>query len=261
MKKLTLGILGSGYLGSIIAEAWKNGFLDEYELVGISGRNQEKTKTLAEKMGVRACASNQELLDMKPDYIAEAASVASVKEVAEKALSNGTNLVVLSIGAFADTEFYQQVKEVAAAHGTKVYIASGAVGGFDVLRTISLMGQAHTKIQAEKNPKSLKNTPLFAEHIMTDSETSQVFQGSAKEAIGLLPTKVNVAVATSLASVGPENTKMDIFSTPGFVGDEHTITSEIDGFKATVDIYSSTSAIAGWSVVAVLQNIVNPIVF
>jgi len=28
-----------------------------------------------------------------------------------------------------------------------------------------------------------------------------------------------------------------------------------------VDIYSSTSAIAGWSVVAVLQNIVSPIVF
>lgn len=54
---------------------------------------------------------------------------------------------------------------------------------------------------------------------------------------------------------------MDIYSVPGMVGDDHKITSEIEGVKAVVDIYSSTSAIAGWSVVAVLQNIVSPIVF
>ena len=42
---------------------------------------------------------------------------------------------------------------------------------------------------------------------------------------------------------------------------DHKITAEIDGVKAVVDIYSSTSAIAGWSVVAVLKNLVSPIVF
>ena len=48
MSRLKLGILGSGYLGGIIADAWKNGYLDEYELVGIAGRNEEKTKALAD---------------------------------------------------------------------------------------------------------------------------------------------------------------------------------------------------------------------
>ena len=72
---------------------------------------------------------------------------------------------------------------------------------------------------------------------------------------------MNVAGASSLATVGPEDTRVDIYSVPGMVGDDHKITSEIEGVKAVVDIYSSTSAIAGWSVVAVLQNIVSPIVF
>lgn len=54
---------------------------------------------------------------------------------------------------------------------------------------------------------------------------------------------------------------MNIFSVPGMIGDDHKITAEIDGVKAVVDIYSSTSAIAGWSVVAVLKNLVSPIVF
>lgn len=88
-----------------------------------------------------------------------------------------------------------------------------------------------------------------------------MFEGNAKEAIGLLPTKVNVAVAASLAAADPERMRMDIYSVPGFVGDDHRITSEIDGVKAVVDIYSSTSAIAGWSLVAVLRNLVSPIVF
>ena len=35
---------------------------------------------------------------------------------------------------------------------------------------------------------------------MEDGEESRVFHGNAKEAISLLPTKVNVAVASSLAT-------------------------------------------------------------
>ena len=98
MSRLKLGILGSGYLGGIIADAWKNGYLDEYELVGIAGRSEEKTKALAERAGCRPCADVDELLALKPDYIAEAASVAAVKGMAVKALSAGTSIIVLSIG-------------------------------------------------------------------------------------------------------------------------------------------------------------------
>ncbi|GLC81271.1 aspartate dehydrogenase domain-containing protein [Lacrimispora brassicae] len=261
MNKLRLGIIGNGYLGGIIAGAWKDGLLPEYELVGIVGRTKERSDALAAEMGCRSCAGIHELLELKPDYIAEAASVGSVKDMAEKILAKGSNLIVLSIGAFADKEFYEKVKETAKKHNTKVYIASGAVGGFDVLRTVSLMGESTAGIETRKGSKSLGNTPLFEEHLMTDKESSMVFEGNAKEAIGLLPTKVNVAVATSLATVGPEKTKVNIHSVPGMVGDDHKITAEIDGVKAVVDIYSSTSAIAGWSVVAVLQNIVSPVVF
>ena len=104
-------------------------------------------------------------------------------------------------------------------------------------------------------------TPLFKEELLTDTEESRVFSGNAKEAIGLLPTKVNVAVASSLATAGPDETGVNIYSVPGMTGDDHKITAEIEGVKAVVDIYSSTSAIAGWSVVAVLRNLVSPIVF
>ena len=52
-----------------------------------------------------------------------------------------------------------------------------------------------------------------------------------------------------------------IFSVPGFVGDDHCITAEIDGVHATIDIYSRTADIAGWSTVALLRNLVSPVTF
>lgn len=261
MGKLKLGIMGTGYLAEIIAGAWKDGLLEEYELVGVMGRNRETSDALAGRMGCRALGTVEELLELKPDYIAEAASVKLVKESAEKILSSGSSLVLLSIGALADANFYEKVKQTAAEHGTRVYLASGAVGGFDVLRTITLMGETAAGITTRKGPKSLMNTPLFEDSLMLEDEERQVFAGNAKEAIGLLPTKVNVAVAASLATTGPEHTRVNIFSVPGMAGDDHCIVAETEGVRAAVDIYSGTSAIAGWSVVAVLQNIVSPIVF
>ena len=261
MGKLKLGVLRSGFHSEILVQAWKDGMLEEYELVGVMGRNPETRRALAESAGCRACASVEELLELKPDYIAEAASIQLVRDSAEQILSPGCNLVMISIGAFADDAFYEKIRQTAAAHGTRVYLASGCVGGFDVLRTVSLMGCSSAGIETHKGPNSLRNTPLFKEELMDDKAETQVFAGNASEAISLLPTKVNVAVAASLVTKGPKNTNVKIYSVPGYIGDDHCITAEADGVKAVVDIYSSTSAIAAWSEVAVLRNIVSPIVF
>ena len=67
------------------------------------------------------------------------------------------------------------------------------------------------------------------------------FSAGEFEAIATFPRRVNVAVATSLATTGPEITDVTMHSVPNWVGDDHRITEEIDGVKAVVDIYSSTS--------------------
>ena len=59
-------------------------------------------------------------------------------------------MILLSIGALADETFYREISECAKENGRKIHIASGAIGGFDVLRTISLMGQAQTSFRTKK---------------------------------------------------------------------------------------------------------------
>ena len=182
-----------------------------------------------------------------------------MKALALPALKNGSSILTLSIGAFADEAFYEEVKETARQNNTRVHLVSGAIGGFDVLRTVSLMEDCTVSFDTEKGPNSLKNTDVYDEDLQT--EKRKVFEGNAKEAIALFPTKVNVAVAASLASVGPNNIKVSVTSTPGFVGDDHRIEIKSDQVHAVVDVYSKTSQIAGWSVVNALRNITSPIVF
>lgn len=265
MKK-KIAVIGCGFLGTIVAEACVKGLLEGYELAGAMSRDFGKARALTDMAGGQACRNLEELLELEPDFVLEMASVETVRQVAVPVLERGCSLVPLSIGAFADGDFYRQVQAAALKGGGKVHIPSGAVGGFDVLQTIALMAQAEGKeiqagIETRKGPASLQNTPLFEESLMTEEADRQVFSGTAREAIALLPTKVNVAVATALATVGPQTATARITSVPGMVGDDHKLVAEMDGMKAVVDIYSRTSSIAGWSVVALLRNLDSPVVF
>lgn len=262
MKKLV--IAGCGRLAGIIADAIINGSLNEYNLVGVYSRTISKAGRIADKMQLHGkscivCSTLDELLALKPDYLVEAASPAAMKDLALPTLKNGTSIVTLSIGALADSDFYREVTETAKSNNSRVYIASGATGGFDVLRTAFLMGNASACFFNEKGPDALKGTPVYDESLQTEQRI--VFSGNAAEAINMFPTKVNVSVAASLASVGSDKMTVTIQSTPGFTGDTQRVEIKNDQVRAVVDVYSATADIAGWSVVNTLINITSPIVF
>ncbi len=266
MEKKRLALAGCGYLGTIIAQAWKDGFLEDYHFIGAVSRTMESAERIASLTGCKACRDIDEMMALKPDFVVEAANPQTVMEIGKKILSQGASLVVLSMGAFADRGLFEELKETAARKGTKLYLSSGVIGGFDALRSISLMSMAKNQpvvsgISTHKGPDSLKGTPVFTESLMTETEEREVFSGNASQAISLFPTKVNVAVATALASAGADATGVKITSVPGFVGDDHKITIETEGVKAVIDIYSSTCDMAAWSVVSLLRNLSSPVVF
>ncbi len=260
----TFAIAGCGHLGTIIKKAYINGLLKDYKLVAAYSLRKEDAEALAEGTEAEVSSSIDEVISLKPDYIIETAAIALLKDFAINALEKGISIIPLSIGAFADSAFKAAALEAAEKSGARIYIPSGAVGGFDVLKTISLIAEANgfdikAGIHTHKGPNSLKNTPLYSEELQNNEK--DVFSGSTTEAIELLPTKVNVAVASALATIGPDNAEAKITSVPGFIGDDHCITVETEGLKAVVDIYSATSDIAAWSVVVLLRNLSSSMIF
>lgn len=163
--KTKFGIVGCGFLGNIVANAWKNGLLPDYELVGVTSRTRASAEKLAAEVGCPVCDDVDALLTLQPEYIVETASVEAVRAMAVPVLKKGVNLVIISIGAFADLDFYEQVKAAAVEGGAKVHLASGAIGGFDVLQTVTLMAEAQklaetAGIETHTGAKGFRNTPV-----------------------------------------------------------------------------------------------------
>ena len=51
--KTKFGIVGCGFLGGIVANAWKNGLLADYELVGVTSRSRNRCRRWPKPSAVR----------------------------------------------------------------------------------------------------------------------------------------------------------------------------------------------------------------
>lgn len=257
---IRLGLYGCGHLNKIVVDCYKKGLLEGYEIVGCYSRTALSRYEMANSLGIKPCDSYDELLDRNIDYIVEATNPQATKDILEKTINKHVNVILLSIGALADEGYYDKIKNLCVKNNTKIHLASGAISGFEVLRTARIMGLTKAGLTNTKGPRALSRSILYKPE-MNDQEVV-AFSGSAYEAIQNLPTGINVGVATALATMGVFDTTILIQSKPGFVGDSQCIDIECgDEIKAHLDVYSRTSDIAGYSVVALLQNLISPIVF
>lgn len=268
MGKYKLAIIGSGSLGSIIGRVVSKDLSEEYEILGVLSGKIENAIKLAEEIDCKAYKTLDDVIDDQPDYIIEAASPDLFKDIGIKILANGINLIPLSVGALADKEFYNNVKETASKNNCKVHIPAGAVGGLDVLRASMLMEDAEVTITTEKSPESLNGAPFLKGRKLSEEKAEEIFSGFAKEAIEHFPENVNVAVATALATTGVDNMKVSINSIPGFESNKHEI--KLVGETINVNIIIETtpskdnpksSTLAAYSVISLLKNLVSPIAF
>lgn len=268
MEKYKLAIIGCGSLGSIIGKVVSEEMSENYELLGvISGKNKNAVK-LGEQLDCKAYKSLDEMIEDNPDYIVEAASGQVFKEIVVKVLSNNINLIPLSVGALADSLFYNKIKQVAVKNNSRIHIPAGAVGGFDVLKSAAFMEDVSVSITTEKSPKSLNGAPFLKDRTLSEEKIEEIFTGSAEEAIQEFPENVNVAVATALATIGVDKTKVSINSIPRISTNKHKIKLAGDSIKVEVIVETTpakenpkSSTLAAYSVINLLQNLVAPITF
>ncbi len=266
MKKI--GIIGSGSLATIIGQGVSRDLADKYEILGVLSRNYENALKLSNKIGSRAYKSLDELIEDKPDYLIEAASPQVVRDIGEKILENSIGFIPLSLGVFADEDFYKRMEKLAIENKTRVHIPSGALGGFDVLHGACLMEEAEVSITTEKSPQSLNGAPYLQGRKLSEEEFEEVFSGSAEDAIKYFPNNVNVAVATALATRGVKATRVEINSRPGSRVNKHEINLKGKTVRVKVEVETSpskdnpkSSSLAAYSVIALLERLAAPITF
>ena len=259
---LRVGLAGLGAIGGAVAERLDQG-IEGLALAAVAVRDQEKARRRMAGFARPAPLVALGELAAVADIVVEGTPAAVFREVAEPALRAGRVLVPASVGALLGAE---DLIALAAAHGARIVVPTGALIGLDAVRAAA-EGEIHSvTMVTRKPPGGLSGAPYLEQHgISLDGleVPLKVFEGTAREGAKGFPANVNVAAALSLAGIGPDRTRLEIWADPGLMRNTHRIRVEADSARFEMSIENVPSAenprtgrITALSVIATLRGLV-----
>ena len=245
---MKVGIIGCGAIANIIT----SNILPEENNIEISyffDKDIERAENLASLAGGVAVLNFEDMLD-NVDLVLECASPDSVKTYAPIILEHGCDMVIMSIGAFMDVDFYIEIEKIAKKNNAKVHLPSGAIVGLDGIKTVANFGLKEINLVTRKSPRSL-GKDISHEEVL--------FEGKASQAVKEFPLNINVAATISIACKRDIDVK--IIVDPNVDRNVHEITAKGDfgEFKTTTMNYPctanpKTSMLAALSAIKLLKS-------
>jgi aspartate dehydrogenase len=257
-----VGIAGTGAVGSGVARAIDRGDVPGCTLHAVAARTQKRGRefnsTLQNPVPV---VDFTELAD-RSDLVLEALPPELFEQVARPAVSAGKILVAMSASQLLERP---ELIRLAEQNGARIIIPSGAILGVDAVKAAAVGTIQSVTIQTRKPPASLTKSPYVTRMgVRLDSLTEPIciMRGTVSEVARVFPANVNVAAALSLAGIGPERTKMEIWADPFAKFNAHTVTvtSDSSNFSMSIQNHPSeanpaTGRITCQSVLALLREL------
>ena len=239
--------------------------IDGLVLAAVSAQHPDKHKIRLGKMRRPPVFLPIEGLANVADIVVECAPSKLVRSIVEPFAASGKIAVVLSAGALLDNE---DLIDTAKQHGGQIVVPTGALIGLDAV-TAAAVGKIHSVRMITRKPiRGLAGAPYIVEnHIDIEglTEAQKIFDGTAREAAKGFPANVNVAVALSLAGVGPDLTRIEIWADPALTRNTHRIEVESDSASFSMAIENipsenpKTGVITALSVIAYLRKLRAPL--
>ena len=263
---LTVGLIGYGAIGKDVAAYIKEKRAGTVKLAAILVRDKQKYQNLDNAS--LFMDNENEFFQAGLDIIVENAGHHAVFQYAEKVLSSGSHFIVVSVGAFSNTDLFHKTKEIAKQNNRRLIIPSAAIGGLDRISAASVHGLEKVTLITKKPPKAWKGTP--SEQIV-DLDALQspflLFEGTAKESAYLFPESTNVSAALGIAGLGMEQTNVKVYVDPSIIANTHKIVAEGFFGKMEINIENTPSAdnpktgyIVAMSVCKTLNNLTSHLI-
>lgn len=231
MKK-NISIIGCGTIGSELALSADRMMVENVTISSFLDIKLENAEILKSKLS----NNNPIIFNNFSDYI-KSDTLKDVDLVVEAASQNALtsylnpiillkkDILVMSVGAFANPDFFSQVIKNVEKNDINLYVPSGAIAGIDAIKSVR-NSISYVTLTTTKNPDSLKDSPFFKKTNLTlDSikKRTLIFEGSAIEAVQNFPANINVAALLGLASIGVEKTKVNVIADPSLRINKHEI--------------------------------------
>ncbi len=150
-------------------------------------------------------------------------------------LEAGCDLMVVSAGALADPQRHDRLLAAARANGRQLIVPAGAIGGLDILGAARLAGLHEVRYRSRKPPAAWMGTP--AQELVDLAglaEPAVFYRGSARAAARDYPRNANVAATLALATLGFEQTQVELVADPAARGNFHEI--EATGVSGSISL-------------------------
>src|SRR5882762_6694324 len=256
---LRVAVAGLGPIGTKVAEALDRG-IEGLVLVAVSAQNPEKHKGwLSTLTGTPAILPIEQLSGVA-DIVIECAPSKLVRAIVAPFVASGKTAVVLSAGALLENE---DLIELAKQNGGQIVVPTGALLGLDAV-TAAAVGRIHSVRMVTRKPiRGLAGAPYIVENDIDIEEITKplkIFDGTAREAAKGFPANVNVAIALSLAGIGPDLTRIEIWADPSLTRNTHCIEVDSDSARFSMAIENipsenpRTGRITALSVIAYLRK-------
>jgi len=266
---LKIGIVGCGTIGTGICKAIDDGLI-ETEVYAIYDRNAENVERLLTSLvNLQPAVMEIEEMVKHIDLLVECASQGAVYEVVPAALHAGCDVMIMSVGAFADEKLFKTIYNIAKEMDCKIYLPSGAIAGLDGLKSAASEQIYSVTLTTQKPPAGLAGAPFVIQNNIDLEDIKSrtvIFEGKASEAVKGFPANVNVAATLSLAGIGFEKTKVRIVANPALCRNIHEITVEGSFGKLTSKVENvpsptnpKSSYLASLSAIATLKKITDPL--
>jgi aspartate dehydrogenase len=259
-----VAVAGLGAIGTDVVKALDRG-IEGLSLVAVSSQNPDKHGTwLAGLTTQPKVLPIADLADVA-DIVVECAPSRLVRSIVAPVVERGKIAVVLSVGALLENE---DLIELAAENGGQIIVPTGALIGLDAV-TAAAEGTIHSATLVTRKPVAgLLGAPHLVENdirIEGITEPLRIFEGSARNAAKGFPANLNVAVALSLAGIGPDRTRVEIWADPTVTRNTHRIEVDSDSarFAMTIENIPSenpkTGRITALSVITCLRKLRAPL--
>lgn len=216
---LRAGLIGLGAIGQAVVRLARERSDGAVEIIGAVVRDPSRPRP---DIGVPVVPSVTALLALRPDVIVEACGHAGLKEHGPQILRSGCDLIVVSVGVFAEPGVLEEMIAAAQAGSAQAKVASGAIGALDAIAAAAVGGLDRVTHTTRKPAHTLMSVAEAA----ALTEAKEVFRGSAREGALLFPESINVAAAVSLAGIGLDRTEVCVFADPTIERNMHTVVAE-----------------------------------
>jgi aspartate dehydrogenase len=254
-----VAIAGLGSIGTKIASELDRG-IDGLVLSAVAVRDVEKHRAFLRSLKHAPSVLPLAGLAEAADIVVECAPSHQLRAIVEPVLRQGKTAVVISAGALLEND---DLIDIARTHGGRILVPTGALIGLDAVAAAGI-GVIHSVTMVSRKPVGgLKGAPFIVQNgIDIDGlrEPLRLFAGSAREAAKGFPANLNVAVALSLAGIGPDRTQVEIWADPTVTRNVHRIEVEADSARFSMVIENvpsenpKTGRITALSVIALLRK-------